>query len=103
MKKSRAFICAATPTGTVDFLDPITFKIMMVWEAHSAFISDMDTQGDFVVTCGGSLKHHGQASQTNMLDPYVNVYDLKNTKMMQPVPFPDHHNQIGRASCRERV
>jgi len=86
MKKSRAFICAATQTGSVDFLDPITFKIVKSWQAHTSFINDMDTQSDFVVTCGGSLKQ--QASQTHMFDPYVNVYDLKNMASMKPVPFP---------------
>ncbi|KAL2187287.1 hypothetical protein L209DRAFT_753216 [Thermothelomyces heterothallicus CBS 203.75] len=85
MKKSK-YICAATRTGCVDLLDPITFKIVRSWQAHASYINDMDAQNDFIVTCGGSLKQ--QAAQTYMLDPYVNVFDLKNMTSMKPMPFP---------------
>ncbi|KAK0628889.1 ubiquitin carboxyl-terminal hydrolase-domain-containing protein [Bombardia bombarda] len=85
MKKSK-YICAATKNGCVDLLDPISLKIVKSWQAHTSFINDMDAQSDFIVTCGGSLKT--QAAQTHMLDPYVNVYDLKNMTSMKPMPFP---------------
>ncbi|KAK4242788.1 ubiquitin carboxyl-terminal hydrolase-domain-containing protein [Achaetomium macrosporum] len=85
MKKSR-YICAATRTGSVDLLDPVSFKVIRTWQAHASYINDMDAQNDFIVTCGGSLKQ--QAAQTYMLDPYVNVFDLKNMTSMKPMPFP---------------
>nr|4D0K_A Chain A, A-SPECIFIC RIBONUCLEASE SUBUNIT PAN2 [Thermochaetoides thermophila] len=85
MKKSR-YICAATKTGSVDLIDPLSFKIVRSWQAHASYINDMDAQNDFIVTCGGSLKQ--QAAQTYMLDPYVNVFDLKNMASMKPMPFP---------------
>ncbi|KAL2131448.1 hypothetical protein VTI74DRAFT_5096 [Chaetomium olivicolor] len=85
MKKSK-YICAATRTGCIDLLDPITFKIVRSWQAHASYINDMDAQNDFIVTCGGSVKQ--QAAQTYMLDPYVNVFDLKNMTSMKPMPFP---------------
>jgi PAB-dependent poly(A)-specific ribonuclease subunit 2 len=85
MKKSK-YICAATRTGCVDLLDPITFKTVRSWQAHASYINDMDAQNDFIVTCGGSVKQ--QAAQTYMLDPYVNVFDLKNMTSMKPMPFP---------------
>ena len=84
MKKSR-YICAATKTGNVDMLDPISYKVVKTWNAHTSYINDMDAQNDFIVTCGGSQK---QTSQTFMLDPYVNVFDLKNMASMSPIPFP---------------
>lgn len=85
MKKSR-YICAATRTGSVDLLDPISFKVIRSWQAHASYINDMDAQNDFIVTCGGSVKQ--QAAQAFMLDPYVNVFDLKNMTSMKPIPFP---------------
>jgi PAB-dependent poly(A)-specific ribonuclease subunit 2 len=85
MKISR-YICAATKEGSVNILDPTKFNIIRKWQAHSAYINDMDVQQDFVVTCGASYKQ--QAAQTYMLDPYVNVFDLKNMNMMSPIPFP---------------
>ncbi|KXX75827.1 PAB-dependent poly(A)-specific ribonuclease subunit PAN2 [Madurella mycetomatis] len=85
MKKSK-YICAATRTGCVNLLDPISFKVVRSWQAHASYINDMDAQNDFIVTCGGSLKQ--TAAQTYMLDPYVNVFDLKNMTSMKPMPFP---------------
>ncbi|KAK4145241.1 ubiquitin carboxyl-terminal hydrolase-domain-containing protein [Dichotomopilus funicola] len=85
MKKSK-YICAATRNGSVHLLDPITFHIVRSWQAHASYINDMDAQNDFIVTCGGSLKQ--QAAQAYMLDPYVNVFDLKNMVSMKPMPFP---------------
>ncbi|KAK3349906.1 ubiquitin carboxyl-terminal hydrolase-domain-containing protein [Lasiosphaeria hispida] len=86
MKRSARLICAATRFGCVNLLDPITFKLVKAWQAHSSYINDMDAQNDYIVTCGASLKQ--QATQTYMLDPYVNVFDLKNMTSMKPMPFP---------------
>lgn len=47
-------------------------------------INDMDSQHDYLVTCGYSLR----GGQSYMLDPMVNVYDLKNLTSMPPIPFP---------------
>ncbi|KAK3332099.1 ubiquitin carboxyl-terminal hydrolase-domain-containing protein [Cercophora scortea] len=85
MKKSR-YICAATKSGIVDIIDPVTLKVAKTWKAHLSYINDMDAQNDFIVTCGGSVKQ--QAAQVYMLDPYVNVFDLKNMASMKPMPFP---------------
>ncbi|KAI9743044.1 MAG: poly(A)-specific ribonuclease [Claussenomyces sp. TS43310] len=83
MKRSR-YICAATPTGSVNILDSVTLKLIKTWNAHASTISDMDAQHDFLVTCGYSLRQH----QTYMLDPLVNVFDLKNMISLPPIPFP---------------
>ena len=83
MKRSR-YICAATDNGTVDLLDSITFKVVKTWKAHSSTINDMDAQHDFIVTCGYSLRQQ----QTYILDPLVNVFDLKNLTSLPPIPFP---------------
>ncbi|RYP10340.1 hypothetical protein DL765_008150 [Monosporascus sp. GIB2] len=83
MRRSR-YICAGTTTGSVHILDPISFKVIKVWNAHSAGINDMDAQHDFIVTCGFSLRQQGNY----MLDPLVNVFDLKNMTSMPPLPFP---------------
>lgn len=83
MRRSR-FICAATSNGAVHILDPITFKVTKVWNAHSAAINDMDAQHDFIVTCGFSMRQNNNY----MLDPLVNVFDLKNMISMSPIPFP---------------
>ncbi|KAM0669532.1 hypothetical protein ACQRIU_003094 [Beauveria bassiana] len=83
MKRGR-YICAATQTGLCNLLDPVTFAVIKSWNAHSALISDMDAQHDFIVTCGYSLRQ----GQNYMLDPFLNVFDIKNMSSMPPIPFP---------------
>jgi PAB-dependent poly(A)-specific ribonuclease subunit 2 len=83
MKRSR-HICAATKNGAVNILDSITFNVIKTWNAHSSLINDMDAQHDFIVTCGYSLRQ----GQSYMLDPLVNVFDLKNMISLPPIPFP---------------
>lgn len=82
--KSGRHIYAATTSGEVNILDPLTYNIIKTWNAHSAMINDMDVQHDFVVTCGYSIRPGG----AYMLDPLVNVFDLKNMASMPPIPFP---------------
>lgn len=83
MRRGR-FICAATNHGSVDLLDPVHFTAVRTWNAHSALINDMDAQHDFIVTCGFSLRH----GQNYMLDPFLNVFDIKKMSSMPPIPFP---------------
>ncbi|EEU47284.1 uncharacterized protein NECHADRAFT_91728 [Fusarium vanettenii 77-13-4] len=83
MRRGR-YICAATNNGSVNLLDPVTFAVVKTWNAHSALINDMDAQHDFVVTCGYSLRQ----GQNLMLDPFLNVFDIKKMTSMPPIPFP---------------
>ncbi|KFA65317.1 hypothetical protein S40285_02673 [Stachybotrys chlorohalonatus IBT 40285] len=83
MKRGR-YICAAAKNGSVHLLDPISFAVVKMWNAHSALISDMDAQHDFIVTCGYSLRQ----GQNYMLDPFLNVFDIKKMSSMPPIPFP---------------
>jgi PAB-dependent poly(A)-specific ribonuclease subunit 2 len=87
MKRTR-HICAATQTGTVNILDSSTFKVLKTWNAHSAFMSDMDATNDHIVTCGFSRRGGVGGVGAVMLDPFVNVYDLKNLVALPPIPFP---------------
>ncbi|KAM3069667.1 poly(A)-specific ribonuclease [Clarireedia jacksonii] len=83
MRRSR-YLCAATQTGSVNILDPLNFSLIKTWQAHTSLINDMDAQHDFIVTCGFSLRQQ----QTYMLDPLVNVFDLKKMVALPPIPFP---------------
>lgn len=83
MKRGR-YICAATQNGLVNLLDPITLAVVKSWHAHTALINDMDAQHDFIVTCGYSLRQ----GTAYMLDPFLNVFDIKKMSSMPPIPFP---------------
>jgi len=67
-------------------LDATSLTVVKSWQAHAANINDMDAQGEFIVTCGASMKQ--QVAQGLMLDPFVNVFDVKNMNSMKPIPFP---------------
>lgn len=82
MKLSR-YICAATSTGSVNILDPNTFRVIKTWRAHAAGINDMDAQNNFLVTCGYSPRQQ----QGYMLDPLANVFDLRSLVPLPPIPF----------------
>jgi len=84
MKKSR-HICAATDKGAVDIIDALSFQVLKTWQAHGGYINDMDTQNDFVVTCGTSPRQQGAVYG---IDSFVNVFDLKNLASMSPISFP---------------
>ena len=83
-KAAGRYICAATSTGTVDFLDLNTLQVVKTWQAHTASISDMEVSGSSLVTCGRALKEYAPA----MLDNLAKVYDLKGMQQMAPIPFP---------------
>jgi PAB-dependent poly(A)-specific ribonuclease subunit 2 len=82
MKKSR-YLCAATDDGSIDVLDANDLKVVKSWKAHGTAINDMDVRGDFLVTCGFSVRHSGAP----IVDPLANVYDLKSLKTLPPLPF----------------
>ena len=83
MRHSR-YICAATSTGLVDFLDTNTYQIIKSWQAHTASISDMEVSSNSLVTCGRAIRPHGPA----MLENLAKVYDLKSMLQLAPIPFP---------------
>lgn len=82
MRRCR-FICAATKSGSINIMDPKTFEVTKSWTAHYAGINDMDAQHDFIVTCGFSIRQ-GRP----VLDPFINVFDLKQMHPLPPSPFP---------------
>ena len=83
MKKGGQFICAASSSGEVHFLEPNTLEVMKTWQAHNGWINDMDSKADYLVTCGWSPRQqHGY-----MLDPLANVFSLKTLQPLPPIPF----------------
>jgi len=85
MMKFNRYICAATSTGAVHFLDPISLEVVKVWQAHTSSINDMDAKADFLVTCGRSIRPHGQPPA---LENLAKVYDLKKLEHLPPISFP---------------
>ncbi|KAL8693931.1 MAG: hypothetical protein Q9218_001345 [Villophora microphyllina] len=83
MMKFCRYICAGTDSGAVNFLKPETLEIVHSWQAHTAKLSDMDAQSQYLVTCGWAERPHGQPT----LEYFAKVYDLIKLKQISPIPF----------------
>ena len=83
MKHSR-YICAATSSGSIDFLDPLTLHVVKTWQAHTAKINSMDAKNDFLITCGWSTRPYGHSPS---LDTLAKVFDLKRLEQLAPMSF----------------
>lgn len=81
MMKFSRYICAATSTGSVDFLDRGTLKVIKTWQPHSSKINSMDVKKDYLLTCGWSTKSYGAPQ----LDRIVGVFDIKNLEVLAPI------------------
>ena len=55
MRKSRLVCCGAT-SGEVTLRDPRTFRVEHRVQAHTGTISDIDTTGNTLLTCGFSAR-----------------------------------------------
>ena len=84
MMRAGRYICAATTTGSIDFLDPNTLQLIKAWQAHTASVSDMALSSSSLVSCGRAVRPIGPA----MLENFAKVYDLKNLEQLAPIPFP---------------
>ncbi|PUU76126.1 ubiquitin carboxyl-terminal hydrolase-domain-containing protein [Tuber borchii] len=84
MKRNPRAIVYGTGKGDVKLLDMNTFKVVKEFpQAHGSTISDLDTQGNTILTCGYSPRQG-----TYHLDTLVKVYDLRTNRALAPVGFP---------------
>ncbi|KAI4168471.1 MAG: hypothetical protein LQ343_006358 [Gyalolechia ehrenbergii] len=83
LMKFCRYICAATNSGAINFLDPDTLDVIKSWQAYSSKVSDMDAQNNYLVTCGWSSRPYGGA----FLESFAKVYDLRKLEQLPPIPF----------------
>ncbi len=84
MMKYNRYICAATSTGAIDFLDLGTLQVVKTMQAHTSNISSMDARNDFLITCGWSPRQNTGALG---FDIFATVFDLKRLEQLGPIPF----------------
>lgn len=77
------YICAATNSGAINFLEPDTLDVVKSWPAYSSKVSDMDARNNYLVTCGWSARPYGGAN----LESFAKVYDLRKLEQLPPIPF----------------
>ena len=77
------YVCAGTDSGAVQLLDSENLGVIKTWQAHTATLSDMDAQNNYLVTCGWSTRPHGAPA----LESFAKVYDLRKLEQLPPIPF----------------
>ncbi|RHZ79406.1 hypothetical protein Glove_146g43 [Diversispora epigaea] len=82
MRKSR-LLCCGSSSGEVILRDPRTYKVEHKILAHTGTISDIDTTGNLLLTCGFSTRHGNL-----IIDPIVKVYDIRTMRPLVPLSFP---------------
>ncbi|CAX45153.1 pab1p-dependent poly(a)-nuclease, putative [Candida dubliniensis CD36] len=91
LNNSGKFLTIANSNGSLDIFDPISNTTVKTFSAHNGFISNLDVRGNYIATCGYSIKpkryHHHQPAEY-MVDPLVNIYDTRIMRAIAPVPFP---------------
>ncbi|EPX74544.1 ubiquitin carboxy terminal hydrolase [Schizosaccharomyces octosporus yFS286] len=88
MRRNRLLCCGST-NGEILLCDPNSFNPVNRISAHTGTISDIDTSGNLLLSCGYSLRH-----DSYMMDPFVKVWDLRNLSTLVPIPFPSGPSMI---------
>lgn len=83
--------------GSIELFDPIGNESIKTFNGHNGFLSDIDVQGSYIATCGYSVRprRYNNSSVDYIIDPLVNIYDVRMMRSLAPIPFP-----IGASSVR---
>ncbi|ODQ77949.1 hypothetical protein BABINDRAFT_163000 [Babjeviella inositovora NRRL Y-12698] len=68
--------------GGIDIFDSRSDSVTKTFVGHSGTLADIDCKDHTLVTCGFSHRHNGY-----MVDPIVNVYDLRVMRPLSPLLF----------------
>ncbi|KAG7748111.1 hypothetical protein KL912_002788 [Ogataea haglerorum] len=83
MQSNLRCVVLGRADGAVDVVDPKTWQVLKSWRAHSAALSSIAVRDNVLVTCGYSRR-----KDQYVLDPLVNVFDLREMSLGLPVAFP---------------
>lgn len=82
ISRSQSLVCCGAQSGTVALRDPTTLKQEHSMMAHYAGLEQMETEGNYLVTCGFSLKQGHPVR-----DPLVKVFDIRALRPIAPITF----------------
>lgn len=88
---SSKLLTLGTSSGSLEIFDPVSNQSVKTFSGHSGLLSDMDVKGNYVATCGYSVRNRrfgsANAPVEYMVDPLVNIYDLRMMRALSPIPF----------------
>lgn len=76
-------------SGALEVFDPVSNQSVKSFAGHNGLMSDLDVKGSYVATCGYLVrsKRVGSRNVEYMVDPLVNLFDLRMMRALSPVPF----------------
>lgn len=79
-------------SGALEIFDPLANVSVKTFAGHNGLLSDLDVKGNYVATCGYSVRSKrfgpAPAALEYMVDPLVNLYDLRMMRALPPILFP---------------
>ncbi|KAK6455616.1 ubiquitin carboxyl-terminal hydrolase-domain-containing protein [Scheffersomyces xylosifermentans] len=90
------FLTLGKANGVLELFDPVSNSSVKSFQGHTGLLSDLDVQGNYIATCGYSVRprryNHGNSNSLGnndyMVDPLVNIYDVRMMRAIAPIPFP---------------
>lgn len=94
VNQTSKFLTLGKANGALELFDPVSNSSIKSFQGHTGLLSDLDVQGSYIATCGYSIRprrynHNSQNSNNDyMVDPLVNIYDVRMMRAVAPIPFP---------------
>ena len=80
--KYGKYLAAGSVNGTLNLMDPKSFKIEHSFPCHSGTISDIDLKENLLVTCGFSHRY-GEY----VVDQMVKAFDIRTNRLLNQIHF----------------
>lgn len=86
---SSKLLTLGKSSGSLEVFDPVSNLLVKTFGGHNGLLSDLAVKGNYVATCGYSVRNRRYGSLVEyMVDPMVNIYDLRMMRALLPIAFP---------------
>ncbi|KAI5967563.1 PAN2 [Candida margitis] len=92
LNSTPKYLTVAGGNGSLNLFDPVSNSTLKTFAAHNGAITGLDVKGYYIATCGSSIRprrnFYNQTSPDYIVDPLVNIYDIRTMRAVAPVAFP---------------
>ena len=89
INNTSKFLTLGKANGGLELFDPVSNQPVKSFHGHNGLLSDLDVQGSYIATCGYSIRPRRNSNNDYVVDPLVNLYDIRMMKPLAPIPFPE--------------